>query len=169
MGKSSLFFIQHYPHPSQVLEIGEIGILKLSKEHNLKLRQTTIQKLLYAANQALSHSLEELSSKILILSMKLQDLERLNKNISDLEREVGRCLYMHNKGLKPFAERLKEKGKHARKVFIALGNKFLKIAFAMIRDKQPFMSKQTDFHVLHEINKKLSYTCLIIPTTEQIN
>jgi len=89
-----------------------------------------------------------------------------NPHLRYIIYNVGRSLYMHNKDLKPFAKRLKEKGKHAKKVFIALGNKFIKIAFAMLRDKQPFMSKQPDFHILHEINKKLSYTCLIFPTTE---
>jgi len=78
-GKSSLFFMQHYPHPSQVLKIGEIGIRKLSKEHNLKLRQTTIQKLLYAANQALSRSLEE-------TKFRATDLTRLRKNQQKYKR-----------------------------------------------------------------------------------
>ncbi|MDF2790217.1 MAG: hypothetical protein K0S80_3315 [Neobacillus sp.] len=223
--------------------IWEIGLRKLSKEHNLKLRQSTIQKLLYAANQALSRPLEDLGPEILLLKMKIQDLNRLNNNINSLEKEiepllletdgkllltvpgiglvsaaelyseigdvsqydnpgqiikkagtnpimkqsgggqgyfgriskqenpqlryiiynVGRCLSMHNKDLQPFVERLKEKGKHSRKVFIALGNKFLKITFAMLRDKKPFISKQLDFNIIHEINKKLSYTCLLTP------
>ncbi|WP_445488471.1 transposase [Niallia sp. 03133] len=247
-GKSSLYFMNHYPHPSYILELGELGLRKLSKEHNLKLRKEAIQKLLYAANQALSQSLQALNSERLILKMKLQDLERLNKNISALEREiepllletdgkflltvpgiglvsaaelysemgdvshydnpnqiikkagtnpimkqsgggqgyfgriskqgnphlryiiynVGRCLSMHNKDLLPFVQRLKEKGKHARKVFIALGNKFLKIAFAMLRDKKPFISKQPDFNIMHEINKKLSYTCLLTPKIQTL-
>lgn len=240
-GKSSLFFMSHYPHPSHILELGEIGLRKLSKEHNLKLRKTTIEKLLYVANQALSRSLEELTPELFILKTKLQDLKRLNKNICSFEQEIetlllqtegklllstrgigvitaaelfsevgdvsqyenpgqiikkagtnpimkqsgggkgyfgriskqgnphlryiiynlGRCLAMHNKDLQPFVTRLKEKGKHARKVFIALGNKFVKIAFAMLRDKKPFISKVGPYEILDEINKKLTYNCLI--------
>jgi transposase len=240
-GKSSLFFMSHYPHPSYILELGEIGLRKLSKEHNLKLRKTTIEKLLYVADQALSRSLEELRPELLILQTKLQDLERVNKNISSFEQEIetlliqtegklllstrgigvvtaaelfseigdvsqyenpgqiikkagtnpimkqsgggkgyfgriskqgnphlryiiynlGRSLAMHNKDLQPFVTRLKEKGKHARKVFIALGNKFIKIAFAMLRDKKPFISKVESYEILEEINKKLTYNCLI--------
>lgn len=245
-GKSSLFFMKHYPHPSYILTLGEIGLRKLSKEHNLKLRQETIDKLLYVANQALSRSLEELYSELFILKTKLQDLERLNCNIGLLEKEIetillqtdgkllltvpgigvtlaaelyseigditqyenpgqiikkagtnpimkqsgggqgyfgriskqgnpqlryviyniGRCLSMHNKDLQPFALRLKERGKHSRKVFIALGNKFLKIAFAMLRDYKPFMSNQNNYDGLKEVNKKLVYNCLLpIATT----
>jgi transposase len=240
-GKSSMFFMKHYPHPSHILDLGENGLRKLSKEHNLKLRQETIQKILYAANQAVARPLEELGPEIFILKMKLQDLDKLNKNIAALEKEmeplllesdgkllltvpgiglvtaaelyseigditqydnpgqiikkagtnpimkqsgggngyfgriskqgnphlryviynVGRCLSMHNKDLLPFVERLKEKGKHSRKVFIALGNKFIKIAFAMLRDKKPYISKQPVFNIVHEINKKLTYSCLL--------
>ncbi|MCD8502613.1 MAG: transposase [Bacillaceae bacterium] len=80
-GKSSLFFMKHYPHPSYILELGEVGLRKLSKEHNLKLRQNTIDKLLYVANQALSRSLQE-----------LKDLERLNENIQSLEKEIETLL-----------------------------------------------------------------------------
>lgn len=243
-GKSSLFFMTHYPHPSYILELGETGLRRLSKEHNLKLRKSTIEKLLYVANQALSRSLEELKPELLILQTKLDDLERLNQNIRLFEREIetlllqtdgrlllstrgigvitaaelyseigdisqyenpgqiikkagtnpimkqsgggkgyfgriskqgnphlryviytlGRCLTMHNKDLQSFASRLKEKGKHARKIFIAVGNKFIRIAFAMLRDKKPFSSNIEPYNIVEEINKKLSYNCLIQTT-----
>ena len=45
-GKASLFFMEHYPHPAEVLKLGEIGLRKLSIQHNLKLRDTAIRKLL---------------------------------------------------------------------------------------------------------------------------
>lgn len=243
-GKSSLFFMEHYPHPSYIRELGEVGLRKLSKEHNLKLRKGTIEKLLFVANQALSRSLQELHSELFILKTKLQDLERLNKNIRLFEKEietlllqtdgkllltvpgigvvlaaelyseigdisqydnpnqiikkagtnpimkqsgggqgyfgriskqgnpqlryviynVGRCLSMHNQDLQPFAFRLKERGKHSRKVFIAVGNKMLKIAFAMFRDHKPFRSSQNNYEILKEINKKLTYNCLVAIT-----
>lgn len=242
-GKSSLFFLEHYPHPSDVLSLGELGLRKLSKWHNLKLRQTSIQKLLYAAEQALSLSKEELSSELLLLNIKLQDRKRINTNVQCLEKEIeslllqtdgklllsipgiglvsaaelysemgdisqyenpnqlikkagtnpiikqsggddgfryygkiskqgnpsfrytlysaGRNLCMHNRDLRPYYDRLKAKGKHARKIFVAMGNKFIKIAFAMLRDKKPFLSKQPGFRVLDEINKKLNDHCLL--------
>ena len=239
-GKSSLFFMENYPHPSFILELGELGLRKLSKKHNLKLRTTTINNLLYAANQALVRPVEDLGPELLILKMKLKALTSFNENIAMLEKEIenmllqtdgkllltipgigvvtasefyseigkynqydnpgqlikkagtnpiikqsgggqgyfgkiskqgnphlrfvlytiGRSLSMHNQDLKPFYHRLKEKGKHSRKVFVAMGNKFIKIAFAILRDKKPFLSKQSDHIIIDEINKKLKFNHL---------
>jgi hypothetical protein len=50
-----------------------VKLRKLSRRHNLKMRDTTIQKLLYAANNSLSRSTEELAPELLILKMKIQD------------------------------------------------------------------------------------------------
>ncbi|MFX0561469.1 IS110 family transposase, partial [Tepidibacillus infernus] len=47
-GKTSLHILTHYPHASQILELGETGLRNVSKEHNLKIRKTTIEKLLFA-------------------------------------------------------------------------------------------------------------------------
>lgn len=236
-GKSSLFFLENFPHPSYVLELGEIGLTKISKEFNLKLRKSTIEKLLYAARESLSREVSDLQSEFLVLKIKLENLKNLNTNISLYEKEIetlllqtdgilllstpgigvvsaaelyceigdishyenpgqiikkagtnpivkqsgggkgfygkiskqgnphlryvifniGRCLANHNEDLKPFVTRLKDKGKHSRKVFIALGNKFIKIAFALLRDKKPFISKSKSIEIKHEINKKLKY------------
>lgn len=247
-GKSSLFFMEHYPHPSDILSLGELGLKRLSKEHNLKLRAATIQRLLFAAEQAITRSKEELAPEFLVLKMRLQDHKKISENIKTLEREIekillqtdgkllltvpgiglvsaaefyaelgntsnydnpgqlikkagtnpiieqsggdeghryygrisrqgnphlrhvvyhiGFSLSTHNKDLQPFKQRLKEKGKHSRKVFIAIGNKFIKIAFAMLRDQKPFLSKQPDFHIIGEINKKLKYSQMCPQKTE---
>ncbi|MGO0063790.1 IS110 family transposase [Brevibacillus fluminis] len=236
-GKSSLFFMKYSPHPSMVLALGEQGIRESSRKHNLKIRSSTIQKLLHAANQALSRPKEELAAELLLLSMKLEDLERYDQKICRLECEIesvllqtdgklllsipgiavvtaaeayaemgdvsqyenphqiikkagtnpvviqsgggkgyygsiskqgndhlrfvvytaGKSLSLHNTDLRPFYERLKEKGKHARKIHIAMGNKFLKIAFAMLRDKKPFLSQNVQKQYADEMNKKLKY------------
>ncbi|WP_148085389.1 IS110 family transposase, partial [Filibacter tadaridae] len=71
-GKSSIYFMENHPHPSSILRLGETGLRRLSKENNLKLRSTTIEKLLYAANHSLSRSKEELAPELLILNMKLK-------------------------------------------------------------------------------------------------
>lgn len=238
-GKSSIYFMENHPHPSSILRLGETGLRRLSKENNLKLRSTTIEKLLYAANHSLSRSKEELAPELLILNMKLKELGNFNENIQALEREmealllqtdgvllltipgigvvsaaefyseivdisnydhpgqlikkagtnpivkqsgggggyygriskqgnahlryvlyhIGHTLAIHNKDLMPFQQRLKEKGKHYRKIYVALGNKFIKIAFAMLRDKKPFSSHTPGFQIHHEVNKKLKYNC----------
>lgn len=239
-GKSSLFFMENFPHPSFILKLGELGLRKLSKEHNLKLRATTINKLLYAAEQALVQPIEDLKPDLLILKMKIETLKKLNENVAMLEEEmekillqtdgkllltvpgigvvtasefyseignygqydhpgqlikkagtnpiikqsgggqgyfgriskqgnphlryvlynIGKNLSMHNQDLKPFYHRLKEKGKHSRKVFVAMGNKFIKIAFAMLRDKKPFLGKHSSHNIIDEINKKLKFNYL---------
>jgi transposase len=240
-GKASLFFIEHYPHPDAVLQLGEIGLRKLSIQHNLKLRKTTIQKLLHIAEQALSRNLLELSPELLLLQMKLRDLRAFDAKIEVLEQEIenlllqtdgrllltvpglgvttaaelyaeigdvsqfsnanqlikkagtnpivkqtgggagsyrkiskqgndhlryvayiaGRNLCIHNKDLKPFYERLKGRGKHERAIFVAMGNKMLKVAFAMLRDRSPFQSQCPEYHILDEVNKKLKFNCAV--------
>ena len=61
---------------------------------------------------------------------------------------AGKNLCMHNKDLMPFYERLKQRGKHERAIFVAMGNKMLKIAFAMLRDRSPFQSQCPEYRIL---------------------
>lgn len=239
-GKSSMFFMEHYPHPSQILALGEQGLRELSKKHNLKLRATTVEKLLHVASQSLLRSMEELQPELLLLKMKIDDIRHLDKNINRIEKEIemlllqtdgyllltvpgigvmtaaefyselgnvsqyshagqlikkagtnpivkqsgggrgyygriskqgnrhlryivyliGKSLVMHNDELRPFYLRLKESGKHPRKIFIAMGNKFIKIAFAMLRNQVPFSPKRTSLCIQEEMTKKLKYTTL---------
>lgn len=238
-GKASLFFIEYYPHPTTVLKLGETGLRKLSIQHNLKLRHTTIQKLLFIAEQALSRNSQELRPELMLLQMKLRDLRAFDAKIEALEQEIeslllqtngrllltvpgmgmttaaelyaemgdvsqysnpnqlikkagtnpiikqtgggkgsyhkiskqgndhlryvlylaGRNICLHNQDLKPFYERLKARGKHERAIFVAMGNKLLKVAFAMLRDRLPFQSQCPGYHILHEVNKKLKFSC----------
>jgi transposase len=81
-----------------------------------------------------------------------------NKNLRFIVYTVGKLLAQHNQDLRPYYEGLKARGKHARKAFIALGNKFIKIAFSMLKHKKPFESKQKGYSILHEIKKKLQHT-----------
>ena len=245
-GKASLFFMEHYPHPSMILKLGESGLRELSIRHNLKLRQTAIHKLLYIAEQSLSRNTEELRPELMLLKMKLHDLDAFDAKIDRLDREIegsllqtegrllltiaglgvstsaelfaemgdlshfthagqlikkagtnpivkqtgggkgsyrniskqgnnhlryvvflaGRSLCLHNHDLKPFYERLKSRGKHERAIFIAMGNKLLKIAFAMLRDQVPFTSRNAKYQIATEINKKLKYNCFV-PASNQ--
>jgi len=233
-GKSSRWILKNAPHPSDIIQLGEFGLRHISKEHNLKLRQTTIQKLLQAAENTYTLSKEELKPELLLLQLKLQDLERMDDNIVQIEKEMeilllktdgyllltitgigvvtaaelfseigdisnfdsasqlikkagtnpmvkqsggqkgyygritkqgnkhlryvlyqaGRSICRHNDDLRPFFDRLKQKGKHSKMIFIAMGNKLLKIAFAMLTKKQPFHSK-TDKSIKDQLAKKL--------------
>lgn len=235
-GKSSLYMLTHYPHASQILGLGETGLRQISKEHNLKLRKNTIDKLLYAASESVSKPMRDLSSELFILKRKLMDYEWHTRNIEAYEREIeriftktdglllltvpgiglitaaeiycemgdlsaftnagqiikkagtnptikqsgvkggyygriskqgnanlrravytaGRSLCIHNKALMPFYSRLKEKGKKPGMIYIAMGNKFLKIAFAMLKNQQPFEWNHPDFNYQKEVFKKLT-------------
>ncbi|UCZ51570.1 IS110 family transposase [Bacillus shivajii] len=235
-GKASMHLLTHFPHASQILELGEVGLKRLSKDHNLKIRQSTIKKLLHAADESVSKSLEELSSELFILKQKLRDYEWHTQTIQSYELEIerifiktdgmllltvpgiglvtaaevycemgdlshysnanqiikkagtnptikqsgpdagyyghiskqgnanlrravyyaGRSLSVHNDALKPFYSRLKEKGKKTKKIYIAMGNKFLKIAFAMLKNQTPFQCKEPNFNYEKEVMKKLA-------------
>ena len=235
-GKASLHILNHYPHASQILNLGEVGLRKLSKEHNLKIRKTTIEKLLFAAKESVSKPIEQLSSELFILKQKLKAYEWHTQNIKAYEEEIerifiqtsgvllltvpgiglataaeiycemgdlshfpsasqlikkagtnpvikqsgpdegyhgriskqgnvnlrraiytaGRSLAVHNLALKPFYTRLKERGKKSGKIYIAMGNKFIKIAFAMLKNQKPFEWNHPDFNYEQEIAKKLT-------------
>ncbi|WP_428910931.1 IS110 family transposase [Niallia sp. Krafla_26] len=237
-GQSSLFFIEHFPHPSSLLEQGEKKVWEIVKEKKLRIKETHIQKLFYVARNSIIKQVEDVSAELLLLRLAIQDLKRLNGNIKLIEKEiekellqtdgrllltvpgigvvtaaefyselgdisqydnagqlikkagtnpiiiqsggtqgyygriskqgnrhlrfmvytVGKCLAQHNKDLRPYYEKLKAKGKHARKAFIALGNKFIRIAFSMLKNRKPYESKQSDYRVFNEVKKKLLYT-----------
>ncbi|MHA6480541.1 IS110 family RNA-guided transposase [Paenibacillus sp. strain BS8-2] len=240
-GKASLYFMEYYPHPALVLQLGEMGLRKLSVQHNLKLRTNAIGKLLHVAKESLASDVQTLRPELMVLRMKLQDLRAFDAKINTLDNEIenlllqtdgsllftvpglgvslaaelyaeignvldyqhagqlikkagtnpivkqsgggagsyrkiskqgnthlryvtylaGRSLCLHNEDLKPFYERLRSRGKHERATFVAMGNKMLKIAFAMLRDKQPFHSSKPAYRLVQEINKKLAFNCMI--------
>ena len=235
-GKASLHLLAHFPHASQLLELGEQGLRQLSKEHNLKFRQTTIDKLLFAASESVSKPLTDLSSELFLLKQKLKDYEWHTQTIRDYEAEIerifiqtdgvllltvpgiglitaaeiysemgdlshysnagqlikkagtnptikqsgasqgyygriskqgnahlrsavynaGRSLCVHNERLKPFSNRLKEKGKKTGQIYIAMGNKFLRIAFSMLQKQTPFEWDEPTFNYKQEVFKKLT-------------
>jgi transposase len=80
-----------------------------------------------------------------------------NKHFRFVIYTIGKSLAQHNQDLRPFYDRLKAKGKHARKAYIALGNKFIRIAFSMLKHQKPYESKQSDYRILDQIKKKLVY------------
>lgn len=235
-GKASLHILEHLPHASQILELGEEGLKQLSRKHNLKLRKNTVDKLLFAASESVSRPISQLSSELFLLKQKLVAYEWHTKTIQSYEKEIerilvktdgvllltvpgiglvtaaeifcemgnlshfenagqiikkagtnpvikqsglasgyhgriskqgnanlrraiysaGRSLSVHNESLKPFYFRLKEKGKKTGKIYIAMGNKFIKIAFAMIKHKKPFEWNQPGFNYEAEVAKKLT-------------
>lgn len=219
-GKAPLFLMRHYPEPKQVLNLGTEGLRQLSREHKLKMRSGTIEKLLHVAKLAFNKKTEDLEIELMLLKMKLDDLDRSDQNISLLEQKIEELLVQTsgvillslpevgvvtaaqftaeagpidqytnarqiikkagtnplvsqtggseptygpiskqgnpwfrtaiysigfnlangktNPYFRTFAERLKANGKKGSQIWIATGNKFIRVAFALLRDKKLF-------------------------------
>jgi transposase len=219
-GNAPVFLMRHYPEPKQILALGSEGLNRLSKEHRLKMRSHTIEKLLYAAEMAFNKSSDELEVELMLLPMKLDQLDQINKNVRILEQKIEKLLvqtpgvlllslpeiglvtaaeftaeagpieqYTNSRQIikkagtnplvsqtgggapsygriskqgnpwfrtviysigfnlangktnpyfKMFAQRLKANGKKGRQIWIATGNKFIKVAFALLRNKRLF-------------------------------
>jgi transposase len=237
-GKSSLYFLEHCPHPSMILKLGEKGLKDIAIKNKLKFREDTISKLLYIASESVSRPVSELRGELYVLKMKVEEYRFIQSQVEHLDREIeylllqtegsilltvpgiglitaaefysemgdisnydsahklikkagtnpvvyqtggkkgyygkiskqgnshfryivyliGKSLAMHNPDLKEFYHRLKSKGKHSRSVYIALGNKFIKIAYALLRDAKAYQSSQENYSSYNEMRKKLKYT-----------
>ncbi|WP_428910114.1 IS110 family transposase [Niallia sp. Krafla_26] len=73
-GQSSLFFIEHFPHPSSLLEQGEKKVWEIVKEKKLRIKETHIQKLFYVARNSIIKQVEDVSAELLLLRLAIQDL-----------------------------------------------------------------------------------------------
>ncbi len=80
VSKMSLFFIRNYPHPSDILTIGKIGLRKISIENNLKLREDAIDRLLDYAQNSISKPKFMLDSELILLQLKLDEYELSRSN-----------------------------------------------------------------------------------------
>lgn len=87
-GKSSLYLMRHYPHPSDILALGEKGLRELSIRENLKLRDDSIQKLLDFAEHSISQPKGCLEGELILLAQKLDRLELFNQQIHSLEHKI---------------------------------------------------------------------------------
>ncbi|MDT8858903.1 IS110 family transposase [Alkalihalobacillus sp. MEB130] len=237
-GKSSLFFMENYPHPEDILSLSHEDIRNLSVDHNLKLRESTIEGLLYVARESLSRPKDEVRAELLLLNLALKNIGYLNESVKLLNKEIeqvllqtegrlllsvpgigvttaaefysevgdishfdhagqiikkagtnpiviqsggledfygriskqgnkhlrfivytiGKGLAQHNKDLRPYYEELRNRGKHQRKAYIALGNKFIRIAFAMLKNRMVYETKDQSYQYLKMMKDKLRYT-----------
>jgi len=87
-GKSSIYLMKHYPHPSDIIKLGEEGLRQLSIRENLKFRDKSIHLLLDFARNSISQPREFLEVDIFLLLQKLERLELLASQIKVLERKI---------------------------------------------------------------------------------
>ncbi|MGE6371034.1 IS110 family transposase [Planococcus kocurii] len=97
--KSSLYLMRHYPHPSDILELGEEGLRRLSIEQNLKLRDQSIERLIRFARQSVSKSKADLQAELLLLRLKLDELEMETAQVTRVKAEMERVLLQTDGGI----------------------------------------------------------------------
>lgn len=216
--KSSLYLMRHYPHPSDILALGEEGLRRVSIEQNLKIRDQSIERLIRFAHQSVSKPKECLQAELLLLHLKLDELELLAAQAELVKKEMehvllqtdggillsipgvgvttaseltaeigdltlftrpeqlikmagtnpiirqsggkratthqiskqgradfraavyraGKSMNRQNPMMRKKADEMKAKGKKMGQIYIALGNRLLRIAFAMMKKKQVY-------------------------------
>ncbi|SDD24460.1 IS110 family transposase [Halanaerobium congolense] len=219
-GKAPLFIMKNYPHPSLIKKFNKTDLREISRKNNLKFRNSTIEKLLLAAENSYARPYEELEVEIELLTMTIADYENANQKIELLRDKIENILvqnpgllllsvpeigvvtaaefsaemgpatqydyagqviktagtnplvkesggkkarygsiskqgnpsfrhivYLVGKSLatgktnpyfKSYAERLRKRDKNPNQIYIAAGNKFIRVTFAMLRDHKLF-------------------------------
>lgn len=87
-GKAGLYIMRNCLHPSDILALGKSGLRELSIRENLKLRDSTIECLLSFAQFSISKPKEYVKAEQLLLNLRLDQLEAVNKQIKKLEKEI---------------------------------------------------------------------------------
>ena len=72
--------------------------------------------------------------------------------------QIGRSLAVNNPEMKQKYIALKERGKHPRQAYIALGNRMIRLAFSMIKHQTLYRTDQSNYVLFDQINKKLHST-----------
>lgn len=233
--KTSLFLMRHYPHPSDIIKLGAKGLRALSIEHNLKLRDAVIERLLQYAQESISKSKEALAGELLLLRLKLDEYDLIHRQIAELEEvieellletdggillsipgigvtlaaeltaemgdleaftnagqlikmagtnpvvkqsggkkathfaiskqgrapfrsvvfQAGKCVAHHNPDMNAHYRKMKEKGKLTGQAYIAIGNRIVRLAYAMRKHQTLYQSTYPDYILQKVIAGKL--------------
>ncbi|WP_240315651.1 IS110 family transposase [Sporosarcina sp. PTS2304] len=207
----------------------------MSIEHNLKMRDTTIERLLQYAEESISKPKEALSAELLLLRLKLDEYELIRCQIAELEEvieellletdggillsvpgigvtlaaeltaemgdleaftsagqlikmagtnpvvkqsggkkathfaiskqgrapfrsvvyQAGKCAALHNPEMNAPYRQMKEQGKLTGQAYIALGNRILRLAYAMRKHQSLYRSTSPDYVLQKVIAGKL--------------
>ena len=234
-GKAPCYIMKYYPHPSDIVDLGEDGLRKLSIRENLKLRDSTIKCLIDFARDSISQPKQEVQADIYLLAQKLDRMELLDEQIKQLEKriedlfletpgaiilavpgiglvtgaefyaemgdtsdfdhagqliklagtnpivkqsgghrpsyygiskqgrrtfrnivyQVGKSLAVNNQEMRDRYLALKDKGKHTRQAYVAIGNRMIRLAFSMIRHQSLYRTNQENYVLVNVLSKKL--------------
>lgn len=233
--KTSLYLMRHYPHPSDVIALGHEGLRRLSLEHNLKMRESAIERLLIYAQESISKPKDALTSELILLKLKLDEYQLIHSQITELEEvieallletdggillsipgigvtlaaeltaemgdlevftnagqlikmagtnpvvkqsggkkanhfaiskqgraqfrsviyQVGKCTAQFNPEMNEHYQRMKERGKLTGQAYIAIGNRVLRLAYAMRKHQTLYRSLAPDYVLQKTIAGKL--------------
>ena len=234
-GKASRYIMRHYPHPSDILMLGEVGLREISIKENLKIRDSSIEMLLEFAEDSISQPKEEVEIDIYLLCQRLDQLDFMDRQIKLLEKkienlfietegavivtvpgigvvtgaelyaemgdvtafdhagqlikmagtnpivkqsggrkpsyygiskqgrrtfrnityQVGKSLAHNNPDMNLRYKKLLERGKYCGQAYIALGNRMIRLAFSMIRNKKLYHTTNEDYQLVDELSKKI--------------
>ncbi len=80
-GKAPLFIMKNYLHPSLIKKINKKDLREISRENNLKFRNSTIEKLLLAAENSYARPYKKLKVEMELLKMTITDYENASQKI----------------------------------------------------------------------------------------
>jgi transposase len=91
-GKASLLILEKYPHPEQLLKLGEQRLVQFLKKHNTKLGLDTAQAVCRAARNALTRPSSDLATDALILHHWIALFHPLQHTIETIEQQMAGLL-----------------------------------------------------------------------------
>ena len=77
------------------------------------------------------------------------------RTFRNITYQVGKSLAVNNPEMKQKYLALKDRGKHHRQAYVALGNRMIRLAFSMIKHQTLYRTDHESYVLLEEINKKL--------------
>ncbi|MBY0121727.1 IS110 family transposase [Bacillus sp. S/N-304-OC-R1] len=77
------------------------------------------------------------------------------RTFRNITYQVGKSLAVNNPEMKQRYLDLKERGKHTRQAYVALGNRMIRLAFSMIRNRTLYSTDQENYVLINELSKKL--------------
>ncbi|RYG73056.1 IS110 family transposase [Lentibacillus lipolyticus] len=77
------------------------------------------------------------------------------KTFRDITYQIGKSVAHNNPAMNKHYQKLKERGKHVNQAYIALGNRVIRLAFAMIRKQTLYQAQHENYVLYHELRKKL--------------
>jgi transposase len=77
------------------------------------------------------------------------------RTFRNITYQVGKSLAVNNPQMKLRYLALKDRGKHTRQAYVALGNRMIRLAFSMIRNHSLYRTNQENYVLVSEISKKL--------------